>query len=256
MDGLGTNRLRDLPSVDAVLNSTAASVLVARFGRVESTSAIRAEIDRARTSLRNGASSRSPRADDLALLALTRLETEERSNLRPLFNLTGTVLHTNLGRAVLAEAAIEAAIAAMRDPVALEFDLSAGERGERDDHVRALLCALTGAEDATLVNNNAAAVLARAQHAGGRPRGHRIARRIDRDRRRVPHARHHGAGGRAAGRSGHDQPDPPQGLSRGARGADRSDPQGPYLQLSHPGLHRRSEARPNWPRSPTKRMCR
>lgn len=159
MDGLGTNRLRDLPSVDAVLNSTAASVLVARFGRVELTSAIRAEIDRARTSLRNGASSRSPRADDLALLALTRLETEERSNLRPVFNLTGTVLHTNLGRAVLAEEAIEAAIAVMRDPIALEFDLSAGERGERDDHVRALLCALTGAEDATLVNNNAGAVL-------------------------------------------------------------------------------------------------
>jgi len=158
MEGSGSARLRDLPSVNAVLTSAAASTLLERFGRVASTGAVRAALDGARTALRAGALA-VPSAEDFALQALARLEEEDRSGLRPLFNLTGTVLHTNLGRAVLAEAAIAAAVAAMRDPVALEFDLSAGKRGERDDYVRALLCDLTGAEDATLVNNNAAAVL-------------------------------------------------------------------------------------------------
>jgi len=158
MKALGSAHLRELPSIDAVLSVDAASPLIERFGRRASTGAVRAAVAEARAALQTGGSV-VPSAEDIALQALVRLDDEDRSGLRPLFNLTGTVLHTNLGRAVLAEAAIEAAAAAMREPLALEFDLAAGGRGERDDHVRGLLCTLTGAEDATLVNNNAAAVL-------------------------------------------------------------------------------------------------
>jgi L-seryl-tRNA(Ser) seleniumtransferase len=165
---LAAMRLRDLPSVDAVLKTVPASVLLERFGRAAATEAVRAALGNARRALQAGTSS-VPSADDLATAAFAELEDEDRSALRPLFNLTGTVLHTNLGRAVLAEEAVTAAVAAMRNGVALEFDLREGRRGERDDHVRALLCALTGAEDATLVNNNAAAVLlALNALAGGR----------------------------------------------------------------------------------------
>jgi L-seryl-tRNA(Ser) seleniumtransferase len=158
MDPTISARLRDLPSVSAVLNTPAAAALLERYGQNASANAIRATIEAARAALQEG-DRIVPTAERLAIESRARLEREDRSGSRPLFNLSGTVLHTNLGRAVLAEAAVEAAVAAMQNPVALEFDLEAGKRGERDDHVRGLLRELTGADDATLVNNNAAAVL-------------------------------------------------------------------------------------------------
>ncbi|MDK1385529.1 L-seryl-tRNA(Sec) selenium transferase [Sinorhizobium sp. 8-89] len=150
-------RLRDIPSVDELLRSAAVVEAIECFGRQPVIEALRNVLAAIRNEVREGGD--IPTSDAIATAAVAALETNDRSTLRPLFNLTGTVLHTNLGRALLAEAAIDAATEAMREAVALEFDLESGKRGERDDHLRALVCELTGAEDATVVNNNAAAVL-------------------------------------------------------------------------------------------------
>jgi len=149
--------LRRLPSVDSVLKVDAAVSAVERFGRPAVVMAVRHVLDAARMAVGNGEAPVG--AAGVAEAAVATLAVGHQPNVRTVFNLTGTVLHTNLGRAIFAEAAIEAAVRAMRQAVALEFDLETGKRGERDALVRGLLCELTGAEDATVVNNNAAAVL-------------------------------------------------------------------------------------------------
>ena len=149
-----TPNARRLPSVDQVLKSAPGLSALERYGHKALVGAVRNVLAEVRTEGRA-----SQNAEAVAVAAACRLESLERPSLRPVFNLSGTVLHTNLGRAIIAEAAIEAATAAMRNAVALEFDVDGGKRGERDEHVRHLLCELTGAEDATVVNNNAAAVL-------------------------------------------------------------------------------------------------
>jgi L-seryl-tRNA(Ser) seleniumtransferase len=154
MAKIATANLRQLPSVDEVLRTATATAVIERFGRSAVVRAVRDVISQSRA---DGTVSGGTEAVISEAAAL--LEVRQKPSLRPVFNLTGTVLHTNLGRALLAESAIEAAVSAMRSAVTLEFDLEGGQRGERDDHLRGLLCELTGAEDATVVNNNAAAVL-------------------------------------------------------------------------------------------------
>ncbi|MBM3604385.1 MAG: L-seryl-tRNA(Sec) selenium transferase [Alphaproteobacteria bacterium] len=147
---------RALPSVDQLVH--ALPLLVEAHGRQPVTAAARARLDAAREAIRSGADG-AIEAARLPHLLAADLAGQAVTQLRPILNLTGTVLHTNLGRAILADEAIAAASAAMAAPLALEYDLATGGRGQRDDHLRDLLRELTGAEDATIVNNNAAAVL-------------------------------------------------------------------------------------------------
>jgi L-seryl-tRNA(Ser) seleniumtransferase len=148
---------RALPAVDRLLKLQPIEELVARHGRLLVTETIRELLDAHRKRLDD--ESTAP-FDEQAFVAdcAASLVQRARPSLRVVFNLSGTVLHTNLGRAVMPESAAHAVAEAMTRPVNLEFDLEGGGRGERDTHVEALLGCLTGAEAAVVVNNNAAAV--------------------------------------------------------------------------------------------------
>ena len=145
------------PSVDRVLKSAALSALGARTGRGPVLAATRAVLAVLR---RDMAAGKEVDLSEAAVAALVAEETETllAGSLKPVLNLTGTVLHTNLGRAPLAEEAIEAMARVARQANTLEFSLDGGGRGRRDDHVARRLCRLTGAQAALVVNNNAAAL--------------------------------------------------------------------------------------------------
>ena len=150
--------LSRLPSVDRLLKADAVAPLIEAFGRAETTAAIRTTLAGIRKNL--AASGGEPPAESAILEAVSGTLTRNAApSLRPVFNLTGTVLHTNLGRASLPEEAIEAVAAAARGASNLEYRISEGKRGDRDEHIEDQLCAITGAEAATIVNNNAAAVM-------------------------------------------------------------------------------------------------
>ncbi|WP_151639052.1 L-seryl-tRNA(Sec) selenium transferase [Noviherbaspirillum aerium] len=145
-----------LPSVDRVLRWPAIEALIAAHGRTVVLMAIRAELEACRVhAAMAGGISNAVMAEAVA----QRIATFVSPSLRRVYNLTGTVLHTNLGRAPLPPEAIAAMVEAASGASNLEYDLGTGERGDRDDHIEAWLCRLTGAEAATVVNNNAAAVL-------------------------------------------------------------------------------------------------
>ena len=142
-----------LPAVDKILHSAAVVALIDRYGRSFVLDVVRATLAARREAGEAGS------IDVIVAECATAVARLSRPSQRRVFNLTGTVLHTNLGRAPLPEEAIEAAAAAMRDPSTLEYDLATGRRGERDDHISGWLTRLTGAEAALAVNNNAGALV-------------------------------------------------------------------------------------------------
>lgn len=151
--------LKYLPSVDRLLNWLSVAPLLAEYGRTAVLAATRELLDTLRQSVPPSEASASLFTEaELSAQLAERLARSHAARLKRVFNLTGTVLHTNLGRASLPEAAVEAVVMAARFPCALEYDLESGGRGDRDTVVEGWLQELTGAEAATVVNNNAAAV--------------------------------------------------------------------------------------------------
>ncbi|TLM66141.1 MAG: L-seryl-tRNA(Sec) selenium transferase [Deltaproteobacteria bacterium] len=162
--------LRQLPAIDRLLNTPPLKAMADSHAHAQLRAAAQAAVEELRRRLLAG----EKPLPDLAPGAVARLAVEflhalETPSLRRVLNLTGTVLHTNLGRAPLAQSALQAVVEVARGYSTLEYELGEGRRGERHVHVEELLCRLTGAEAALAVNNNAGAVLlALAALAGGK----------------------------------------------------------------------------------------
>ena len=147
---------RKLPSIDALLRSDPGRRASANFGRPLLKRTLARTLDEARTAAERGI---EPPLDDDILARAIGLASKIATGLTPVINATGVVLHTNLGRAPLPEAAARAAARAARTYTDLEVDRESGKRGKRSTRAESLLIALTGAEDAFVVNNCAAALL-------------------------------------------------------------------------------------------------
>jgi L-seryl-tRNA(Ser) seleniumtransferase len=165
---------KDLPSIDRLLRTDGVAALVAEHGHTLVAAQARLLLeDRRGRALRGALAAVEVTPAALAAGLGDRITQRLTPNMRRVLNLTGTVIHTNLGRALLADSALQAVLQMMAGPNNLEYDLASGQRGDRDSIVEELLCAITGAPAATVVNNNAAAVLLTiaalsSAHPGGR----------------------------------------------------------------------------------------
>lgn len=149
---------RQLPAVDKLLQLDEIQSIVVESGHHWVTEQLRDMQQQAREFIQQHDQLPTWHSDWVAEM-VRRHAALQQSALKPVFNLTGTVLHTNLGRAVMAPSAIAAVSNVMRSPITLEYSLDGATRGHRDHALAELLCQLTGAEDVCIVNNNAAAVL-------------------------------------------------------------------------------------------------
>jgi L-seryl-tRNA(Ser) seleniumtransferase len=151
------NNFRNLPSVNKLLDDERVKQLQKTYPHSVVVDLARQYLGNIRLSINEGNS--CPSLAEMAESICERLQSLEQSNIRRVINATGVILHTNLGRALLSHDAVEAMKMAAENYTNLEFDLETGERGSRHVHAESLLCQLTGAESALVVNNNASAVL-------------------------------------------------------------------------------------------------
>src|SRR5471032_1896 len=153
---------RTIPSIERLRQRPAVRALEARFGAEATVDALRDAAAEARSAIAGGDPALTTEAAVAARLetdAAARLGEAFRPSLEPVINATGVIIHTNLGRAPLAAAALDRVVEVERGYSSLEYDLGRGARGRRDVHAEALLCRLTGADAAVVVNNNAAATM-------------------------------------------------------------------------------------------------
>ena len=137
-------QLRNLPSVDSVMGTDAVAAIVEHYSREWVVGLVRQELDQARERVRDGAT--APTALELAKSVCGQVQSVARIEPRRVINATGVIIHTNLGRAPLSDAAKVAMTQAASGYSNLELDLVRGRRGSRQSHLQSLLCQLTGAE--------------------------------------------------------------------------------------------------------------
>ncbi|MHB0977728.1 MAG: L-seryl-tRNA(Sec) selenium transferase [Candidatus Aquicultorales bacterium] len=155
-----TDLLRRLPKVDAVLDTPATQELLQAYPRELVVEGVRNAIDERRKAILEGENGALDVSTDALVAEVARaLQEKMKPSLRRVINATGVVIHTNIGRSILSQAAVEAVTMAASNYSNLEFDVKTGSRGSRHSHVERILRDLTGAEAAMAVNNNAAAVL-------------------------------------------------------------------------------------------------